>query len=186
MLPFWCSGKGGPCRRIPSSQISARQSNSQGRSESGRRPFRWPAFHESMWLSYRTQPLRDYDHLDLRTVRALAKSQPHVLFAVPSGMKAWFATHCSSAVVVEFDSGDELNISDDSRAPLKICCVPCQHWCKRTLHDTNRCLWATSGHPAWWARLGSFSTFGGDTGYCGERTSARLARSILPISPPSP
>jgi hypothetical protein len=30
-----------------------------------------------------------------------------------------------------------------SRVPLKMVCVPCQHWCKRGMTDTNKCLWSS-------------------------------------------
>ncbi len=112
-----------------------------------------------------------YDHLDLRSVRDLAAHHPRATFFVPLGLKRWFESNCAAAAVVEFDWGDELTLDERAlgaeragRPPLKIVCVPCQHWCKRTLTDTNRCLWCS-----WLVstrRLTYF--FGGDTGYCGE------------------
>ena len=66
-------------------------------------------------------------------------------------MKDWF----SSAIgdertldsVVEMDWGEEVEIPGDddgeTRPPLQIVCVPCQHWCRRTLTDMNKCLWSS-------------------------------------------
>ena len=78
--------------------------------------------------------------------------------------------------MVEFDWGDEVILEDHDggRPRLKAICVPCQHWCKRTLTDTNKCLWcswvvqtlsAETAEQPNAPRLSYF--FGGDTGYCG-------------------
>jgi len=111
-----------------------------------------------------------YDHLDTNTVRALAKSQPTALFFVPLGMKKWFRSNCPAAACVEFDWGDVLQLEDEAaggaapRPPLQLVCVPCQHWCKRTLNDTNTVLWCS-----WIVRTDRLSYyFGGDTGYSGQ------------------
>ena len=51
-----------------------------------------------------------------------------------------------------------------ARVPLTVVCVPCQHWCKRTLTDLNKCLWSS-----WICKTPSMTYyFGGDTGYCGK------------------
>lgn len=82
----------------------------------------------------------------------------------------------SAASVVGEDGKDGKKGEDESlkrhpqqqtikqRPPLTISCMPCQHWCKRTLTDLNKCLWC-----AWRCGTanGSFF-FGGDTGYCGS------------------
>ena len=121
-----------------------------------------------------------YDHLDEATVKALAKQQPGAIFFVPLGMKAWFAS-CGLSQVVEMDWTESVTLDGHqaqppstaadpavpavpARLPLTISCVPCQHWCKRTPSDLNKCLWCS-----WICKTPSMSYyFGGDTGYCGE------------------
>ena len=62
------------------------------------------------------------------------------------------------------DSTENGEDNAKDRPPLTIVCVPCQHWCKRTLTDTNKCLWSS-----WIAKTpGMTYYFGGDTGYCGD------------------
>lgn len=123
-----------------------------------------------------------YDHLDLTSVNALAKCHPSATFFVPLGMKAWFGSNCSAAAVVEFDWSDELSIHDEARdgaaprPPLSLVCVPCQHWCKRTMTDTNQVLWCS-----WIAKTDRLSYyFGGDTGYCGEMFR-KIASVVGPV-----
>lgn len=135
-----------------------------------------------------------FDHLDYGTVRDITAAQPEVLYAVPLGMKAWFTQYCPAAAVVEFDWGDELTLDDAGppagagaeaandarvggpRPPLELVCVPCQHWCRRTLTDTNTVLWAS-----WIARTPRMSYyFGGDTGYCGG-VFRKIAKAYGPL-----
>ena len=55
-------------------------------------------------------------------------------------------------------------IGRTERPSLTVVCIPCQHWCKRTPTDDNKCLWSS-----WIAQTPTRSFyFGGDTGYCGE------------------
>lgn len=98
------------------------------------------------------------------------------------GMKSWM-NDCGIFNVVEMDWSEEVVIDTHfqpctefenyvnevntdviSRPPIQIVCIPCQHWCRRTLLDTNQCLWS-----AWYLatpRGPSSFFFGGDTGYC--------------------
>jgi N-acyl-phosphatidylethanolamine-hydrolysing phospholipase D len=107
-----------------------------------------------------------YDHLDTQSVVDLNTHHPDAMWFVPLGMKEWFdATGVYN--VVEMDWSETIDLPNDSpskeRSPLTITCVPCQHWCARSLLDRNKCLWSS-----WVLKVqggGSFF-FGGDTGYC--------------------
>jgi L-ascorbate metabolism protein UlaG (beta-lactamase superfamily) len=94
-----------------------------------------------------------YDHLDVATVRRLAAvHRPR--FLVPLGLKAWFAG-LGIHDVEELDWWDERKVG-----PLRVTCVPAQHFSGRTLWDRNRRLW--SG----WVVAGSRRLyFAGDTAY---------------------
>ena len=126
-----------------------------------------------------------YDHLDLNTVVELLEQQPEATFFVPLGMKSWFeeAKDGGSKNVVEMDWGEEVVLKDEDmpaladtpRAPLTVVSVPCQHWCKRTPWDTNKCLWSS-----WIAKTDNLTYFfGGDTGYCGE--VFKMAGDLYPV-----
>eukprot|EP00041_Stephanoeca_diplocostata_P007199 m.100109 g.100109 ORF g.100109 m.100109 type:complete len:218 (-) comp16775_c1_seq6:922-1575(-) len=94
-----------------------------------------------------------FDHLDAVTVQQLCNSHPGALFCVPLGMKTWFARLVgrdkAAQSVIEMDWGDEIAVTDalvakpkgiiGARPPLTVACVPCQHWCRRTLTDLNKC-----------------------------------------------
>jgi N-acyl-phosphatidylethanolamine-hydrolysing phospholipase D len=94
-----------------------------------------------------------YDHLDVTTVRRLAAvHRPR--FLVPLGLKAWLA-ELGLRDVEELDWWDERTVG-----PLRVTCVPAQHFSGRTLWDRNRRLW--SG----WVVAGSRRLyFAGDTAY---------------------
>lgn len=97
-----------------------------------------------------------YDHLDLETVRRLAREH-HPTFFVPVGLRAWFIA-AGIHDVIELDWWE-------SRAfgPLTLTCTPAQHSSGRslTLGDQNLRLWSS------WAIVGGGKRlfFGGDTGY---------------------
>jgi N-acyl-phosphatidylethanolamine-hydrolysing phospholipase D len=77
-----------------------------------------------------------YDHLDLDTVKRLARMPSgSPLFLVPLGLKAWFREQGIERV-------EELGWwQERGLGPLRFTLVPVQHWSKRTLWDTNRTLW---------------------------------------------
>lgn len=95
-----------------------------------------------------------YDHLDLPTVKRLAKEHDP-LFVVPLGLKAWFA-EVGITRVEERDWWQRVE-----HRGVSFVCVPAQHFSQRTPWDSSRRLWAT------WAVLGSSRRFyfTGDTGY---------------------
>lgn len=100
-----------------------------------------------------------YDSLDVATLEALSKHnrQRPVHYIVPLGFKTWFEEQdIDTTHVVEFDWSDSKQF-----AAVRITAEPIQHWCKRTLFDTNERLWA-----AWVIEVANKKIyFAGDTGY---------------------
>lgn len=96
-----------------------------------------------------------YDHLDVETVRRLARRDPRTLFVVPLGNAATLR-EAGAAQVVELDWGGSVEVGS-----ARVVCLPARHWSRRGLGDENRALW--SG----WAVLGSERRFifAGDTGW---------------------
>ena len=93
-----------------------------------------------------------YDHLDIRTVKALGNDP---LWLVPLGLKQWFAK-VGIDNVIELDWWDSHPIMG-----MSIQALPSQHWSRRTIFDTNKSLWAS-----WALKWSDFTVwFGGDTGY---------------------
>jgi L-ascorbate metabolism protein UlaG (beta-lactamase superfamily) len=65
-----------------------------------------------------------YDHLDIKSVIALATSYPDLIWVVPLGMKEWF-TDINVSSVVEMDWSEKIEIEDFSgkkRPPLAVQC----------------------------------------------------------------
>lgn len=96
-----------------------------------------------------------YDHLDLPTLRQLAKRSPETIFFVPLG-NAELLRDNGIERVQELDWGATASV-----AGVTIHCLPIQHWSKRSLSDTNKALWSS------WAVTGSERRFyfAGDSGY---------------------
>jgi len=105
-----------------------------------------------------------YDHLDLRTVQALA-AQPggSPLFVVPLGIDLWLQEQgITRSRAIDWWDRIELPAPNGTVA---VSLVPVQHWTGRTLWDRNRVLWGgfvvqgrVAGRP-----YSMFHT--GDTGY---------------------
>ena len=117
-----------------------------------------------------------YDHLDDRTVRALAERDPDAVWAVPLGL-AQFVRARGVQHVAELDWWQTTAVGT-----LTLTCAPAQHFSARGLGDRNRTLWcswsvATSGRAVY---------FGGDTAYhtdfaqIGERCGP-FDLTLLPI-----
>jgi N-acyl-phosphatidylethanolamine-hydrolysing phospholipase D len=96
-----------------------------------------------------------YDHLDLPTLRALARRNQETRFFVPMG-NAELLRRNGIQQVEELDWGDTATYEG-----VSIHCLPSQHWSKRGLGDDNKALWSS------WAVTGSQRRFyfSGDTGY---------------------
>jgi N-acyl-phosphatidylethanolamine-hydrolysing phospholipase D len=96
-----------------------------------------------------------YDHLDLPTLKTLAKRNPETRFLVPLG-NADLLKKNNIRRVEEFDWGESTTLGD-----VTIRCLPARHWSKRSLRDDRKALWSS------WAIEGSMRNFyfSGDTGY---------------------
>ncbi len=95
-----------------------------------------------------------YDHLDLATVKQLAKTHNPTFF-VPLGLKNWLAANG----IVNVQESDWWR--EREHRGVRFICLPAQHFSQRTLSDANTRLWAS------WAIIGRDRRFyfGGDTGY---------------------
>ena len=102
-----------------------------------------------------------YDHLDLPTLRSLAKRNPETVFYVPLGNGKLLQQHGISNVE-ELDWGQTSEYKG-----VTIHCLPSQHWSKRSLTDDHQALWSS------WAVTGAQRRFffAGDTGYFDEFTT---------------
>lgn len=96
-----------------------------------------------------------YDHLDMATVRALARAQP-VTFITPLGVGAHLrGWGIPASRIVELDWGSQTTVGE-----LRVVCTPARHFSGRFL-SRNNTLWAS------FAIIGPRhrAFFGGDTGY---------------------
>jgi len=118
-----------------------------------------------------------YDHLDARTVRALA-AQPGgpPVFIVPLGVDRYLRDWGIDSIRV-MDWYDSLSIAPplDAAQDLTIQMIPAHHWSRRTLWDTNQTLWA--GFRLQTPALHLLYT--GDTGY--STIFKEFARQWSPI-----
>jgi len=96
-----------------------------------------------------------YDHLDIPTLRQLAKRNPDTRFFVPLG-NADLLHRNGIDQVTELDWGGEATYEGAT-----IHCLPSLHWSKRALNDNRKALWSS------WAVVGEQRRFyfAGDTGY---------------------
>ena len=116
-----------------------------------------------------------YDHLDLKTVKWIAKKNPDALFLVPLGLKKWFLNQ-SIINVIELDWWDEYTKDNTT-----ITFTPVQHWSSRTLFDRNESLWG-----GWHIKNNHHSLIHlGDTGYSNDfkETNKRLGPVDLALIP---
>jgi len=96
-----------------------------------------------------------YDHLDIDTVKQLARTQ-RAKFFVPLGIGAHLrAWHIPADRIVELDWNESARLGD-----LTLVCTPARHFSGRFL-TRNTTLWSS------WALIGPShrAFFGGDTGY---------------------
>lgn len=96
-----------------------------------------------------------YDHLDIDTIRGLARSQ-NAVFHVPLGIGAHLRRWgVPDGRIVELDWGQQVRFAE-----LRIVCTPARHFSGRFL-TRNTTLWSS------WALIGPRhrAFFGGDTGF---------------------
>lgn len=115
-----------------------------------------------------------YDHLDHGSVVELnQRFGSDLAWYVPAGTKAWMSdVGCKN--VTEMSWWDEQAFRPNPS--IKLACTPCQHWCKRSVTDTNKALWCS------WLVKGPRHSFyfAGDTGYCDG--FKQIGRKYGPIS----
>lgn len=142
-------------------------------------PFRYagPRRHQPPGLAVAQLPHIDavllthnhYDHLDRRSVRAVAKQAGGApRYFVPRGTEAWFARNLprTRGALPEVDAlgWDDERTMQALHGPLSLHFLPVQHWSSRTGFDRNASLWGS------WAVLHEQFRFwySGDLGYSHE------------------
>ncbi len=122
-----------------------------------------------------------YDHLDRKTVLALHRKNPDILWMVPKGVKRWFEKRGINRVV-EFEWWQKTTLENQN---VTVTFVPAQHHSGRSLHDANKTLWG--GFVIEFLNPRRTVYFAGDSGYnpvhfreIGEKFSA-MDLSLLPI-----
>ena len=116
-----------------------------------------------------------YDHLDLKSVKWIAKNNPNAIFLVPLGVKKWFLKQ-SITNVIELDWWEDYELKN-----TKITFTPVQHWSSRTIFDRNESLWG-----GWFIKNNDHSLIHlGDTGYTGDfkEINKRLGSVDLALIP---
>ncbi|MGH7466966.1 MAG: MBL fold metallo-hydrolase [Longimicrobiales bacterium] len=101
-----------------------------------------------------------YDHLDDRSVRALAAAHPEAHWVAPLG-HADFLRRRAARHIHEHDWWQTRNFPMAPR-PLSITALPVQHWTRRVDSPANARLWCS------WRITGQWHSvyFAGDSGYC--------------------
>ena len=107
-----------------------------------------------------------YDHLDLQTVRTLAKQENgSPLFLTGLGLKSWFEAYVADAKVEELNWWDEIKLGN-----AEFVFVPAQHSSGRAFTNKNETLWG-----GWTVEYASKKFyFASDTAY-----EAELFKQIL-------
>ncbi|WP_413568435.1 MBL fold metallo-hydrolase [Bdellovibrio sp. HCB117] len=97
-----------------------------------------------------------FDHLDLPTLRKLAKQNDKaLLFLVPLGLESLLKSE-------DIDNVKELDWWENTQVKnVTLTFTPAQHWSQRSLWDRNKTLWG-----GWYIQAPSLKFFySGDTGY---------------------
>lgn len=121
-----------------------------------------------------------YDHLDLPTVRALARRAPEATWFAPLGHARWLRRR-GVAKAVDLDWWEEASHEAEGGVVAGIRCLPIRHWTKRGPFDARKRLWGAWRVEAAGRRI----YFGGDSGYCPAfaETAAREAPFDIVLLP---
>lgn len=128
-----------------------------------------------------------YDHLDKKTVLALSRLFPQIIWFVPKGVKQWF-DRLEISPVYELGWWEERDLSPvNTNTSFKLTAVPAQHFSGRGLFDRNCSLWVGWVLECEIAGEKKKCYFAGDTGYnsfdfvsIGERFGS-IDLSMIPI-----
>jgi N-acyl-phosphatidylethanolamine-hydrolysing phospholipase D len=110
-----------------------------------------------------------YDHLDVGSVRAIARRWPEAPWIAPLRLGA-FLLHLGVAQAIELDWWERRAV-----AGLEVAATPAQHFSGRTPFDRNRTLWCGYTLAAGARKV----FFAGDTGYHPE--FGRIGRELGPF-----
>jgi len=105
-----------------------------------------------------------YDHLDINSLKKIAKKHPNAIFLVPAGDEKLLKRKKINNVYSFswWESFDFLG--------FKFTFTPVQHWSKRSLFDRNKSLWG-----GWFIKHKDYSLYhAGDTGYSNDFLDTKL------------
>ena len=77
-----------------------------------------------------------YDHLDIKSIRAIQNHSPRVTIISTLGMSKYFKN--LNLRVIELDWFESFEIDE-----VKIVMLPAKHWGRRTAFDLNKSLWGS-------------------------------------------
>ncbi|HBY05614.1 TPA: hypothetical protein DEG75_01560 [Candidatus Dependentiae bacterium] len=128
-----------------------------------------------------------YDHLDIPSIRLIAKRNPLVQIFAPWGDRALLVRSGFSRVTECMWWDDFSLVHDALKQKLELYFLPAVHWSRRALFDRNRSLWGS-----WIVRVGEQAVyFAGDTA-SGEHFKAiahefpSINTALMPVSPCEP
>lgn len=105
-----------------------------------------------------------YDHLDINSLKKIAKKHPNAIFLVPAGDKKLLKRKKINNVY-SFSWWESFDLLD-----FKFTFTPVQHWSKRSLFDRNKSLWG-----GWFIKHKDYSFYhAGDTGYSKDFLETKL------------
>jgi L-ascorbate metabolism protein UlaG (beta-lactamase superfamily) len=105
-----------------------------------------------------------YDHLDIHSLKKIAKNHPDAIFLVPAGDEKLLQRKRIKNVY-NFNWWESIEHNE-----FVFTFTPVQHWSKRSLFDRNKSLWG-----GWYIKNKDYSMYhAGDTGYSKDFTDTRL------------